>query len=470
MTKGAEKSAPFFFAAPRASCAPPNKAHAFLGLVPRIPRSVVRRIIEGEHRKRAHRARLIPNPGLSLGQRQPILNQVWPRENDVRRHLLAVLMTLPLGLAPVTALARQPAKCTGALLYLGSFAPAPGPGIIGARLDEKTGRLCSLGRVAEIAQPTWMTMHPSKPVLYATRQVAAAPQDQGAFAYAIDAKTGALRLINSAPTGGAAPTYLSADARSNTLFAAHWDSGDFSALPIRKDGGLEAPTSIVKEPDTAPPRPRAHAIERDASGRFVVGAEYGLNRMLTYRFDPAARTLTPAVTLQLPTGSGPRHFVLHPNGKRLYLLNELKAEVQVYGWDAATGALTLEQSVETSAPGFAGRKQSAAIVMSQDARYLYVSNRNEDVIVGFTIDAASGRLTEIQRIASGGRIPRDFAFSPSGRWMLVANQTSNTVNVFARDPATGRLSPTDGVLNTEQPVVVTFLGSVSPGDPGARRK
>jgi len=371
-----------------------------------------------------------------------------------------ILAALFLWALAATSAAAGPAPaCSGTLVYFGSFAEGPGPGIVGARLDEWTGRLCPLGRVAEIEQPTWMTMHPGKPVLYATRQVAGV-EGPGAFAYSVDPVTGALRLINSASSGGAAPTYLSADARSNTLFAAHWESGHVAALPIREDGGLEAPVSIQGEEAAGRLRPRSHAVERDPSGRFVVAAEFGLDRLLVYRFDPRTRALTPVESskVQLPPASGPRHFVFHPNGKLFYLLNERSSEVQVYRWDAGAGTLQLEQTAPVYPAGYQGRRHGAAIVVTPDGRHLYVSDRGEDVMVAYAVDRSTGRLSEVQRVASGGRTPRDFALSPSGRWILVANQASDAVSIFARDPRTGRLTDTGRTLETSGPVVVTFAG------------
>lgn len=367
----------------------------------------------------------------------------------------SLLVAPLLALAPLPALAQPP--CKGTLVYFGSFAPPTeaSPGIVGARLDERTGKLCTLGRVADIEQPTWLAIDAAKPVLYATRQVAG-PTDPAAFAYAINPRTGALTPINSAPTGGAEPTHLSVDASSRTLFAAHWGTGHVSALPLRADGGVEAPVSI-EVAGGGPPRPRAHAVTRDPAGDFVVAAEYGLSRLLVYRFDAAGRRLSPADGVQLPAGSGPRHFVFGPGGKRLYLLSENSAEVRAFDWDPATGALVLRQTLATSAPGYEGRKRSAAIVMSKDGRYLYVSNRSEDVIVGYAVDPATGLLTERQRIAAGGKDPRDFALSPNGRWVLVANQASDAIDVFARDPKTGALSKTETTLRTSQPVTVTFF-------------
>jgi 6-phosphogluconolactonase len=372
--------------------------------------------------------------------------------------MLRIIAALLLWAVAAASAAAQsaPSPCSGGLVYFGSTAQAPEQGVYGARFDARTGRLCPLGRSATVNQATWMTPHPTMPVLYATSQ-AAGVSDPSVFAYRVDAATGALSPINAAASAGAGPTHISVDGPSSTLFAAHWNSGHVSAMPVRADGGLEPATS-VQAGEASTRTSRAHAVELDPSRRFAVAAEFGLDRLRLFRFDPRTRRLTPSQAVSLPEGSGPRHFVFHRNGKLFYLLNEITSEVRVYRWDAAAGALQLEQAVPTLPPGFQGSNKSAGIVITPDARHLYVSNRGEDAIVAYAVDPASGRLSEVQRIGSGGKVPRDFALDPTGRWMLVANQDSDTVAVFARDPATGKLTSTGQGMATPRPVVVTFIG------------
>ncbi len=60
----------------------------------------------------------------------------------------------------------------------------------------------------------------------------------------------------------------------------------------------------------------------------------------------------------------------------------------------------------------------------------------------FSVDATSGRLTNIGYETGGGivRTPRDFGMEPSGRFLLVANQGTNTVLVFRIDATAGTLT------------------------------
>ena len=103
----------------------------------------------------------------------------------------------------------------------------------------------------------------------------------------------------------------------------------------------------------------------------------------------------------------------------------------------------------------------AEIVVHPSGRFVYTSQRGPDNIAVFARDAATGRLTLVEHVASGGKTPRGFGIDPSGRWMLVGNQRSDSVVVFAIDPKTGRLTPTGQTAEVGAPVSVIFR--TSPG-------
>jgi len=73
------------------------------------------------------------------------------------------------------------------------------------------------------------------------------------------------------------------------------------------------------------------------------------------------------------------------------------------------------------------------------------------------VNAATGLLTEQQRVFSGGGLTRHFTFDPSRRWLLCANQGTSTVTVFAHDPATGRLSETPKSFVLDTPMFIQFV-------------
>jgi len=126
-------------------------------------------------------------------------------------------------------------------------------------------------------------------------------------------------------------------------------------------------------------------------------------------------------------------------------------------WDAAQGRLTQIQSLPISSPGFQGAKSGAELAVSHDGRFVYVEDRAENTLVVYGVNPASGELTLLQRVSSGGERPWSFAIHASGKWMLVANQRSGKVNVFSIDPASGLLSDTGHAVAVPTPVSLTFV-------------
>jgi 6-phosphogluconolactonase len=356
---------------------------------------------------------------------------------------------------------RAQAQCGGGLVYFASLDNGPGSGISGARFDPASGSLCPLETVAPIQMPTWLLADPTRPILYASTETGSADRP-GVISYRVDRASGALSPLSKRVTGGQGATYLSLDPQARTLFVAHWGSGHVSTMPVDADGAVQPVASVLRDegkgPGPSQDQARSHATLLDPSGRFLIVADYGADRIYLYRFDPATRALTPSEPPfeQLQPGAAPRHLLFHRNGRFLYVVEQLRSEVAVFSWQAERGRLTRIQSVPTATAGDS-RNNASEIGISPDGASLYISNRGEDTIVQYAIDARSGLLTEKRRVASGGKTPRSFAIDPSGRWMLVANQDSNEVRVFARDPVTGALRQTDAHVTADLPVGVAFI-------------
>jgi len=97
------------------------------------------------------------------------------------------------------------------------------------------------------------------------------------------------------------------------------------------------------------------------------------------------------------------------------------------------------------------------VFVHPNGRFLYGSVRGLNNIVVFAIDEATGKLTLVEHVPSGGQKPRGFGLDPAGRFLLSANQDTNNVVVFRIDEKTGRLTPTGSSVEIDQPVCVVFV-------------
>ena len=114
-------------------------------------------------------------------------------------------------------------------------------------------------------------------------------------------------------------------------------------------------------------------------------------------------------------------------------------------------------TVSTLPKGFSARNDAAEIKVHPSGKFLFASNRGNDTIAAFSIDAHSGNLTLIDFFPTEGKTPRNFEIDPTGKLLLVANQDSNNIVVFRIDAGTGRLTPTSQTLNVPAPVSLKFM-------------
>jgi 6-phosphogluconolactonase len=186
-----------------------------------------------------------------------------------------------------------------------------------------------------------------------------------------------------------------------------------------------------------------------------------MDQVQIYKVDPESGALLPnePAFAKTPVGGGPRHLAFHPNGKFVFVNNEMSLTETVFAYDAQTGALTPVETVSTLPAGEAVTSglSTAETVVHPNGKFVYVSNRGHDTIAVFSVDLETGKLTLIQNASAEGEVPRNFNLDPTGKWMLVAHQKSDTVAVLKVDEATGKLSFTGKKQTVGAPVCVRFV-------------
>jgi 6-phosphogluconolactonase len=305
------------------------------------------------------------------------------------------------------------------------------------KLDDKTGDLTvvdtvTIPGITKTAGSTPMAVSPDKKLLFAATR----GEPMVAASFRIDPATGKLAYVASGPLDGSM-AYITTDRTGRYLLAASYPNNKVTVNPIAADGTVGKPSQVI------PTEPNAHAIQPDASNRFVLATSLGGNLVRQFRFDPATGTLSPndppAVAVKGGGNPGPRHFAFHPANGRVYLLNELEALVVVFAWDAKTGTLKEEQSI-TALPEKKPEKIWAAdLHLTPDGKFLYATERGTSTIAAFKVDPANGSLTALGHTPTETQ-PRGFAIDPSGRWLYAVGQLSDSMTSYAIDGATGKLT------------------------------
>ena len=357
--------------------------------------------------------------------------------------------TLLLLISPATR-AEEP------VVFISAFASGDKGAIHACTLDPATGALKPLHRTTDIQNPFFLALSPDKRFLYATDAMKfGGAANEMVAAYAVSGRTGKLQRLNQQSTRGTASCYLDVDATGRTVVVANYASGSVAALPVAADGSLgdaatfDQHTGSSIDPDRLK-GPNAHSIVISPDNRFALSADLGIDKILIYRLDAknaglTANTAQPFVKLQ--PGSGPRHLTFHPNGRHLYVINELKNTVTAFDYAAGNVTLTERQTISTLPAGFTGKSYCADLKITPDGRFLYGTNRGHDSIAAYRI-AEDGGLALLAIRPSLGQGPQNLLITPDGHWLICANMPGNSVVVFRIDPQSG------GIKEAGEPVAM----------------
>lgn len=386
----------------------------------------------------------------------------------------------------------EPAAAAGPLIaYVGTFSsplrdtlptqvdlpPGNGRGIHLFRVDRASGAMTPMAVVEMGTSPSGLVINAAGTRLYSANETdRVGDGKQGTIsAFAVNRTDGRLTLLNTVASGGAGPTHVSVHPGGRHLLVANYFGGSVAVLPILADGQLGDASDVkVDAGDVGPTRAthapsgsfavsghdrtHAHMIQADPSGRFVLHADLGLDKIFIWRFDDQHGTLAPndPSSVSLPAGDGPRHFHFHPNGRWLYSIQEEASTVVLFDYDTASGRLSARQTISTLPPGFAGSNFCSEIAVSGDGRHVYAGNRLHDSIAIFAV-AADGRLTYVGEEWTRGNYPRSFSLDPTGRFLYCCNQRADAVTVFRVNRATGALAFTGHYVPVGNPSIVVFL-------------
>jgi 6-phosphogluconolactonase len=334
-------------------------------------------------------------------------------------------------------------------ILLGTYTRRKSEGIYSITLDTEKKDLINLNLETKEVSPTYLAQNKNNQVYSVTTD-----QEQGGVA-AYDKN---LNLLNTVTKKGAPICYVAVDEERQLVYGANYHEGEINVYKILDNGALEATDTIVHDEPLGShenqDKPHAHYADLTPENRLVV-CDLGTDRVYTYDVSSKGK-LTEVAVYVADDATGPRHLAFHPNGQFAYLFGELASTVTVLAYDQTTGIFTKKQTESTLPGDYNGFNGGAAVRVTSDGRFIYLSNRGHDSIAIFAIEEDGAKISFVEHVSTEGHTPRDFALDPTEKFVVAANLDTDNLTLYWRDIETGKLELLKKNIFAPEAVCVLF--------------
>ncbi len=261
-----------------------------------------------------------------------------------------------------------------------------------------------------------------------------------------------LKELSHCSSHGRSYTHLCLDPNKDYVYAVNYHIGTTVVYRI-EDHKVVEKTCVVYHRGMGPDlfkrqtQPHPHYVGITPEKKYVYSVDLGSDKIVLYHYGDGKIVEEKDLAINVLPGSGPRHMIFSKNGEHAYLVNEIANNIMVF--DCGDDGIVLSQKISCLPHGFNKQSSTAAIRMSEDEKYLFVSNRGHNSIAMFKISEETGKIGLIGFYDVGDN-PRDF--NVIGKYLVVASQHSNRLEVLeiGRD----ELIPLNEYLTISEPVCV----------------
>ena len=343
-------------------------------------------------------------------------------------------------------------KDTGVIV--GTYTNAGSEGIYKLIMNSN-GNLYKKQLLVKVENPSFLAVSKRGEFVYAVQE----NEIGKVFAYKWNEEKNRLIEIENMETAGKHPCYVSLNHNNKSIAFANYSSGNIGFVEVNENGGFKSDIQVKqhKGKGTLLPnqeKPHAHCT-KFYKNNFLYAVDLGIDKVLKYTIDNN-EMIKSEIVLESKNGDGFRHLIFHPTKNISYVVNEFSNSVMVSQIEKETGVFNKIQQVSTLPKGYEKESFAADIQISNDGKFLYISNRGQNSIAIFSIDI-EGLLTFITTESVRGNWPRNFMLTKDNNFLLVANQFSNNIVVFKRDENTGMLEYTGNQLEMSLPVFLSEL-------------
>ncbi len=264
----------------------------------------------------------------------------------------------------------------------------------------------------------------------------------------IDQHNGELTIIQEKVVSESIVT-LATDKQNKQLLAASFNQNRLRLDSLDSHGHLLPDEQVIQH------QGHCHMFCFSPDEKWMLATEFGRDRLYIYAHKPLEHSeMQPVFHYDFPAGSGPRHMVFSPCGTFLYVLTEMSASIATFVFNQSDGSLTfvaestvlplktlgLEQGlppaqrVDHDVP----RAWAADIHITNNGRFLYVSERTLSVVACLNIDQ-SNSVPSYSHHYPVELQPRSFCITADDKYLLISGELSDELGAYAIDSTSGAL-------------------------------
>ncbi|MBF4505779.1 lactonase family protein [Flavobacterium sp. JLP] len=330
-------------------------------------------------------------------------------------------------------------------------------GIYVYEFDSNSGEFKLKNSSEGVLSPSYLSVSADNKFIYAVNENGT-QSTVSAFRY--NSPNGKLTFLNKNDALGADPCHLIND--SQNVIVANYSGGSIVVFKKSPNGSITPVQQLIQHEGKGPnvarqEKAHVHMVVFSPDKKFVLSNDLGLDKIFIYKYNPNSKNemLTLKSTVDVKPGSGPRHLTFSKDGKFVYLIQELDATLTTFSYDK-TGNLKVLAETSILPKGFTGGTGAAAIKISPDGNFLYVSDRVDANAISVYKILKNGSIELVEQQSTLGKGPRDFAIDPTGNYLLVGHQYTNDIIIFKRDKTTGKLTDTGKKIELCSPVGLIF--------------
>jgi 6-phosphogluconolactonase (cycloisomerase 2 family) len=274
--------------------------------------------------------------------------------------------------------------------------------------------------------------------------------------YSVDYQSGAIVQFGTPVTAGVNPVASVAAPNATTIYVVNQGDSTVQEFAVGDGGGLTAKNTYPTTGNT----PTAIAIDPAGKFLFVTCTYQGTNTSGAGALSvfPISSDNSLGAATNINIGNNPVGVAVATFNPTVYVVDQEPAttpQVLAFAEDTTSGALTPVAGT-TATTGFAAGVQPSAIAAEPTGRYVYVTDRAANQLIGYVVKAGGGLQPMVNGPFPTGLYPVAITADPRGKYLYVANFAAKSISSYAINTATGTPASVAGTAITTDPEPVAI--------------